>query len=180
MRVAPTIVLSTSPINLVRHYSGDRNLCAIDASWCTDYANTPSSTVGMHILALPVSELPRCNATTTLTRVRMVTVTTTYATRTNVLCRSHMAAHTTPGTHGSVHTASPRKLLHVGLVAAVSSRVGGARHTSGVTAHVPCKFDFRFCAPGPYETPYRGMAVGHVRYTAVTHTATTLSRYRCS
>lgn len=85
VRVAPTILLPASPINLVRHYSGDRSFCAIDASCCTDYANTPSSTVGIHMLVLPVSELPRCNTTTTLTRVRMATVTTTYATRTNVL-----------------------------------------------------------------------------------------------
>lgn len=124
------------------------------------------------MLALPVSELPRCNLTTVGTRTRIIAVSTTYATRTSVLCRSHATAHTTPGALGAVPTGPPRTLLHVGLVAAASPVVGGVRHTVGVTAHVSCKFDLRLKAPGPYETPYRGIAVGHVRYTAVTHTAT--------
>lgn len=178
VRVAPTIRLSTSPGNLVVHYSGDRLFCAIDASWCTDYANTPSSTVGIHMLALPVSVMYTCNVTTVGTRSRMSAVSTTYATRTSVLCRSHIAAHTAPGALGAVPTHPPRALFVVGFVAAASSVLGGVRHTSGVTAHVSCKFDLRLCAPGPYETPYRGIAVGHVRYTTVTHTATAYSRLR--
>lgn len=172
VRVAPTIRLSASPGNLVRHYSGDRLLWAIDASCCTDYTNTPPSTVGIHMFALPVSMLPRCDLTTVGTRTRIMAVSTTYATRTSVFCRSHASAHTTPGALGAVPTRPPRTLFHVGFIAATSSRVGGVRHTVGVTAHVSCKFDFRLKAPGPYETPYIGIAVGHVRYTAVTHTAT--------
>lgn len=93
-----------------------------------------------------------------------------------MLNRAPIAAHAASGSVLAISSLVSRIVFVAGLVVIASTVRGGVVHTVGVIRPVTCKFNLTLGRPEPYEAPYTGMATGHIRYAAVTHSAARVSQ----
>lgn len=156
-----------SPARSVSYYGTDVGLWANEVSCISDHDLAPPSTVGITMLSASASP---CNAHGRMApggaRVTVSVGTASWLWRWWAFKYTMNVSHTVSG---RAMASSVGMVSDVFSGVSASPVVGGSAHSVGPAAHASERLNFRFGAPGPYETRYASAAAVVSSYHSSTH-----------